>query len=185
VNKQNIIKGIKYGTIAGMLGTVATDIVSLVILTFMGVSLPSFFALIGRAFMTLIGAEAANPVWQGLALHYSIGIISGSLLGLLTQRFHRLVFDSYRKGILIGIIVSQVEGNSLFYLMSVIMKIPQSEMVMMYGLCSILHLVWGSCAGLIISYSQQYKIAASRGNTIPIRMSTVSADLTASAGSPD
>jgi len=148
-----------YGIIAGTISTIVIDIVAFIMLSVMGFSLASFFALIGRCFLTLIGTSAADPIWQGLILHYSIAIVTGLVVGLLTQRFHTLEFSSYRKGILLSIIIAQVEGNSLFYLMSVIMKIPQSEMVTMYELCFILHLIWGVCLGLIISYCQQHKAA--------------------------
>jgi len=154
---QNIIRGSIYGIIAGTISTILIDIVAMIILATMGISLWSFFALIGQCFLTLIGANAPDPVWQGITLHYSIAILTGLIIGLLTQRFDKLQFSSYRKGILLSIIIAEVEGNSLFYLMSVIMNIPQSEIGLMYGLCIIFHLIWGSCLGLIISYYQQHK----------------------------
>jgi hypothetical protein len=157
MNEENVVRGSVYGIIAGTISTIVIDIVAFVILAAMGVSLLSFFALIGRCFLTLIGTDAADPVWQGIVLHYTIAILTGLVVGLLTQKFHKLEFSSYRKGILLSVILAEVEGNSLFYLMSVIMKIPQSEMVIMYGLCFILHLIWGVCLGIIISYCQQHK----------------------------
>jgi hypothetical protein len=157
MNEKNMATGSIYGIIAGTVSTIIIDMVALIMLTAMGFSLASFFALIGRCFLTLIGLDAADPVWQGLTLHYSIGILTGLVIGLLTQRLHKLQFSSYRKGILLSIIIAEVEGNSLFYLMSVIMKIPQSEVVIMYGLCILFHLIWGVCLGLIISYCQQHK----------------------------
>jgi hypothetical protein len=160
MREENIVRGSMYGIIAGTVSTIVIDIVALIILTEMGVSLSSFFALIGQCFLTLIGLEAADPVWQGLTLHYSIAILTGLVIGLLTQRFHKLEFSSYGKGILLSIILAEVEGNALFYLMSVIMKIPQSSMAVMYELCFLLHLIWGACLGLIISYCQQHKAPA-------------------------
>lgn len=157
MSEGNIARGSLYGIIAGIISTVVIDIVAFGILAAMGASLSSFFALIGRCFLTLLGTDAADPVWQGLTLHYSIATLTGLVVGILTQRFHKLQFSSYRKGILLSVILAQVEGNSLFYLMSVIMKIPQSEMVFMYGMCFLLHLIWGACLGLIISYGQQHK----------------------------
>ena len=157
MNEENVVRGSIYGIIAGIVSTIVIDIVALIILAAMGLSLASFFALIGRCLLTLIGATDADPVWQGLTLHYSIAVFTGLLIGLLTQRFHKLQFSSYRKGILSCVIIAQVEGNSLFYLMSVIMKIPQSEMMFMYGMCFFLHLIWGVCLGFIISYCQQHK----------------------------
>jgi len=161
MSERSIVRGIMYGVIAGTISTIVIDIVALIMLSVMGLSLASFFALIGRCLLTLIGTTAANPVWQGLTLHYSIAILTGLVVGLLTQRFHKLQFSSYRKGILLSVIIAQVEGNSLFYLMSVIMKIPQSEMMFMYGICIFFHLIWGVCLGLIISYCQQHKALGS------------------------
>jgi len=158
MNEENTVRGSIYGIIAGTISTIVTDIVALIILAVMGVSLASFFALIGQCLLTLIGLDAAaDPVWQGITLHYSIGILTGLVIGLLTQRFHKLRFSSYRKGILLSVIIAEVEGNSLFYLMSVIMKIPQSEMMFTYGMCFLLHLIWGVCLGFVISYCQQHK----------------------------
>jgi hypothetical protein len=157
MDEKNMVRGSIYGIIAGTASTIIIDIVALIILAFMGISLSSFFALIGQCFLTLIGAEAANSVWHGITLHYSIAILTGMVIGLLTQRFHKLQFSSYRKGMLLSVIIAEVEGNGLFYLMSVIMMIPQSEMVFMYELCFILHLIWGTTLGLMISYGQQHK----------------------------
>jgi hypothetical protein len=157
MNGENKIRGIVFGIIAGIISTIVIDIVAMLIFTTTGISLCSFFALIGQCFLTLIGANAPDPVWQGITLHYSIAILTGLVIGLLARRFDKLQFRSYRKGILLSIIIAEVEGNSLFYLMSVIINIPQSEMGFMYGLCILFHLIWGSCLGLIISYYQQHK----------------------------
>jgi hypothetical protein len=155
MNKETIASGI-YGIIAGTVSTIVIDIAALIILTVMGVSLPAFFALIGQCFSTLIGVAAADPVWQGVTLHYSIAILTGLAISLLTQRSRKLQFSSYRKGMVLSMIIAEVEGNSLFYLMSVIMNIPQSSMAVMYELCFVLHLIWGACLGLILSYWQQH-----------------------------
>jgi hypothetical protein len=157
MNKEHIARGIVYGIIAGTISTIVIDIVALITLSAMGLSLASFFALIGRCLLTLIGVTAVDPVWQGIVLHYSIAILTGLTVGLLTQRFNKLQFSSYRKGILLSVILAQVEGNSLFYLMSIIIRIPQPELVFMYGMCFFLHLIWGVCLGSIISYCQQHK----------------------------
>jgi hypothetical protein len=154
MKEQNMVRGGIYGIIAGLVSTIVLDIASLIIFAVMGQSLASFFALIGRSFLTFIGVEAADPVWQGVTLHYSIGILTGLVLGLATQRFQKLRFISYGKGILLGIIIAQIEGNALFYLMSVILTIPPSEMLPIYGLGFVLHLIWGTCLGWIICYGQ-------------------------------
>jgi hypothetical protein len=152
---NNILRSARYGIIGGLVGTILDDTICLIIFAVLGQSFPAFFALIGGTFLTLFGLEAAFPAWQGLTLHYSIGILTGLALGLITWKYARLRFSSYRKGILISILIIQIEGNALFYLMSVIMKIPMSEMIMIYGLGFVLHLIWGVCFGIILTFGQR------------------------------
>jgi hypothetical protein len=155
MEKLIIMRSLKYGLIAGIVSTMVTDAVSLVLFLAMGESLPSFFALIGRSFLTLINADVAFPLWQGLVLHYSIGILTGLVLGLATRIIGKLHFSSYRKSILFSIIITEIEGTTLFYLMSLILNIPQSDMMIMYGLGFFLHVIWGTCLGLILCFGQQ------------------------------
>jgi hypothetical protein len=155
MDRENIVRGSIYGIIAGTISTIVIDIVAMIIFAPMGISLYSFFALIGQCFLTLLGANVPDPVWQGITLHYSIAILTGLIISLLTQRFDILQFSSYRKGLLLSIIIAEIEGNSLFYLMSVIMHFPQSELALMYGLCIIFHLIWGICLGSILVYGRR------------------------------
>jgi hypothetical protein len=157
MNGEKIIRGSIFGIIAGTISTIVIDIAATIMLAPMGISLWSFFALIGRCLLTLIGANVPDPAWLGITLHYSIGILTGVIISLPTLMYRKLQFNSYRKGVLWCLIIAEVEGNSLFYLMSVIMDIPQSEIWYMYGLCVIFHLIWGTSLGLIISYVQQHK----------------------------
>jgi|WetSurMetagenome_2_1015567.scaffolds.fasta_scaffold365920_2 hypothetical protein len=159
MEKTKIVRGLRYGLIAGLISTVVTDLVSLLIFLVMGESFPAFFALLGKSFLTLINVEAAFPLWQGLALHYSIGILTGLTVGVATNLAPALQFGSYRKNILSGIIVTQVEGLTLFFLMSLILSIPQSDMLVMYGLGIFLHTIWGAVLGVIITSGQKSRSA--------------------------
>lgn len=157
MDKVEINKGIKYGIAAGFISTLINDVICLIMFNFMGESFTSFFALIGRSFLTLIHVQVDFPFWQGLALHYSIGVLTGLILGILTQRINILRFNTYKKGILMGVIITQIEGFSLFYLMSLILNIPQSEMMLIYVLGFILHTIWGTSLGVIICYGNKRK----------------------------
>jgi hypothetical protein len=114
----------------------------------------------------LIKIDVAFPLWQGLVLHYSIGILTGLVLGLATQIIGKLHFSSYRKSILFSIIITEIEGTTLFYLMSLILNIPQSEMMLMYGLGFFLHVIWGICLGVILYFGQRKNVAASDHSSI-------------------
>jgi hypothetical protein len=169
MNKANLYRGLKYGLAAGLVSTILMDLISLILFSFMGESLPDCFALFGRSFLTLIGVETEYPLWQGLVLHYSIGIFTGLALGALTQTIRVLRFDTYKKGILIGVIVTEIEGAALFFFMSLILNITASDMVRVYELGAILHLVWGTFIGTIIAFGQKRTGQIPEYSGIPVK----------------
>ena len=157
MEKSSITRGIRYGIVGGLVATIVTDLVSLIIFLILGESLPDFYTLFGKSFLTLFSLEADYPLWQGLTLHYSIGILTGLVVGILIQRISLLKFNTYRRSILIAVIITQVEGLTLFYLMSVVLNMPQSEMMLIYGMGIFLHTIWGTCLGSILCFGQRCK----------------------------
>ena len=155
MEKSRITRGTRYGIFGGLVATIVTDLVSLIMFLILGESLPDFYTLFGKSFLTLFHLQADYPLWQGLTLHYSIGILTGLMVGILTQRISLLKFNTYRKSILIAVIITQVEGLTLFYLMSVVLNMPQSEMIPIYGMGIFLHTIWGACLGSILAFGQQ------------------------------
>jgi hypothetical protein len=157
MEKSSITRGIRYGIVGGLVATIVSDLVSLMIFLIMGESLPDFYTLFGKSFLTLFHLEADYPLWQGLILHYSIGILTGLAVGILNQLISVLKFNTYRRSILIAVIITQVEGLTLFYLMSLVLNKPQSEMILIYGMGIFLHTVWGACLGSILYFDQRSK----------------------------
>jgi hypothetical protein len=152
MEKSSITRGIRYGIVGGLVATIITDLVSLIIFLVLGKSLPDFYTLFGKSFLTLFHLQADYPLWQGLTLHYSIGILTGLVVGILTQQISLINFSTYRRNIFISVIITQIEGLSLFYLMSLILNMPQSEMLLIYGMGIFLHTVWGTCLGSILCF---------------------------------
>jgi hypothetical protein len=157
MKKSCIARGISYGIIGGLAATIVTDLVSLIIFLILGESLPDFYTLFGKAFLTLLHLQAGYPLWQGLTLHYSIGILIGLVVGILTQMISLIKFSTYQRSILIAVMITQVEGLTLFYLMSLILNMPQSEMLLIYVMGIFLHTIWGTCLGSILYFGQRCK----------------------------
>jgi hypothetical protein len=157
MGKSSITRGIRYGIVGGLVATIVTDLASLIIFLILGESLPDFYALFGQSFLTLFHLQADYPLWQGLTLHYSIGILTGLGVGILIQRIILLEFNTYRRSIFISVIITQIEGLTLFYLMSLILHMPQSEMLLIYGMGIFLHTLWGTCLGTILGFGQRCK----------------------------
>jgi hypothetical protein len=154
MGKITIMRSLMYGLIGGLVSTALMDMISLVMFIIMGESFPSFFALIGRSILTLLGIYEDFPLWQGLVLHYSIGILLGLFLSLASRMIHILHFSTRGKSILICVLTIEIIGIALFYLMSVILNIPQSNMMVMYVSGIFLHAIGGICLGLILYFGQ-------------------------------
>jgi len=157
MGKINITRSLIYGLIGGLVSTAVMDLLSLAVFTITGGSLPSFFALIGRTILTLLGIYVDFPLWQGLVMHYSIGILLGLFLSIACQMIQIVRFNTRWKSMLISVLTIEVIGIILFYLMSVILNIAQSEMMIIYISGIFLHGIGGIILGLILYYSQYKK----------------------------
>ena len=147
-----IAKEIKIGLIAGLVSTIVMDVIMVGIFAIMGMSAGSFLSLIGTTVLTLIGATVADPLPLGVALHYLIGLLTGLFFSIVVSRVNTLRVETYKKGVLLGIVVAQVEGNVLFLIMAMILGMTLSEMSVIFGLGFILHLIWGAVLGAVASY---------------------------------
>jgi hypothetical protein len=167
MENTSIARGIKYGILGGLVGTIVTDLVSLIIFVIMGESLPDFYTLFGKSFLTLFNIKAEYPLWQGLTLHYSIGLLTGMVVGILNQWISWLKFDTYRRSIIISVIITQIEGLILFYLMSLVLNIPQSEMIPIYCMGIFLHTIWGACLGSILCFGRRRRALIPGNSSTP------------------
>jgi hypothetical protein len=158
MGKINVMRSLIYGLIGGLVSTIVMDLLSLIMLTIMGASFPSFLALIGKSILTLLGIQADFPLWQGLVLHYSIGILIGIVLSVASGMISMLHFSTRRKSMLISVVTIEIIGIILFYLMSLILSIAQSDMMTIYISGIFLHAIGGICLGLILYFEQHKKL---------------------------
>ncbi|MFC2040778.1 hypothetical protein ACFLTY_00440 [Chloroflexota bacterium] len=149
---NTITKVIKFGLIAGLASTIVMDLAMVGIFAIMGTPVGSFLALIGTTMLTLLGTTMVDPLPLGVALHYLIGLLTGILFGAVTSRVNALRTNTYKRGVTLGILVAQVEGIVLFLLMALILGMSLSEMGMIFGLGFVLHLIWGTVLGGVVSY---------------------------------
>jgi hypothetical protein len=160
MGKISMSKRLIYGLIGGVVSTIVMDLLSMIVFTITGKSFPSFFAMIGSTPLTLLGIHEDFPLWQGLVLHYSIGILLGIAISLGSEMIKGLHLDTRGKAILISVIPIEVIGFVLFYLMSVILAIPQADMMVMYLSGIVLHGIGGICLGLLLYYGKKREMSS-------------------------
>ena len=136
------------GLIAGVIGTVATDLSMLALYTASGTPLDVFLRLIGSAALVPFGAPDVPLLPVALAVDYGIGIAAGIGFTLAASRIPRLELRSRRRAALLGLAFGEILGAVLYWIMAALLEMPAAEALPLFGTAVFFHLVWGVALGL-------------------------------------
>jgi hypothetical protein len=141
VQDQSFSRGIGFGIIGGLVGTVLMDIVMM--LTFLIAGQPA------TTFFSMVGERLGYGVLAGLAVHNLVGLTGGFIFSLLVLNIKALRIDSRRKGLVLGI----GAGALTIPLGCIPLAIWLNQPIISVIAFSILpHLVWGTVLGWTIGY---------------------------------
>lgn len=141
------------GLVAGLLATIAMDIVMVGVFVVMGRPSNEFFLFIGSAvkeFLSIIGLTVHGGAAIGATLHYLIGLLLGLLFGVkyLDAKMHRAI--SPKRIILVSVLVTQVVSLILLLPAIVILKMGISTILQLLVMAVFFHLVYGIILGGVV-----------------------------------
>jgi hypothetical protein len=148
-------KGIKFGIIGSLVGTVIMDLVQIAMMAAIGEPLGSFYGRIGEAVGTLlteIGIDVVGGIPIGVVVHYLLGLALGVVFGLMVTRVHALRVNTTRRGILLGILFAEATGLVLFLPVPLLLEIEQSDLAIMFVSIVLFHALYGAVTGGVTSY---------------------------------
>jgi hypothetical protein len=141
VLNQSFFRGVGFGIIGGLVGTVLMDIVMM--LTFLIAGQPA------TTFFTMVGEKLGDGAIAGIAVHNLVGLTGGLVFALLVLIVVPLRIDSRRKGLVLGI----AAGALTIPLGCIPLAIWLTQPILDVIAFSILpHLVWGAVLGWIVGY---------------------------------
>jgi hypothetical protein len=148
-------RGVVLGLVGGLVGTIMMDIVC--IGAFLVVGLPAVvsFSTIGdtaAGFFSMIGLNMAGGVPLGTAMHYLIGPVLGVIFGAAVSQVDAFQVDSMKKGIVFGILYTQVSSQPILAAAPILLKMTVSETLQWFGVSFVMHLIWGVVLGIVVSY---------------------------------
>ena len=136
-----LLKGVGFGIIGGLVGTILMDIVMMVTFLIAGQPADTFFSMVGEKF--------GYGTLVGILVHNLVGITGGIVFSLLVLNIKALRIDSMRKGLLLGI----GAGAVTIPLGCIPLAIWLDQQILVVIAFSFLpHLVWGTVVGWTVAY---------------------------------
>jgi hypothetical protein len=159
-------RGLVFGLLAGLVATIVIDLIMMAVLPFMGSPADGGFVAIGdtaAGFFSLFGIDVASGVALGLVWHYVIGLALGVIFGVAVTRIDALRLNSMKKGVGLGILYTELISLPILVMPPIILKWPASEAARSFIFFLVMHALWGTILGVIVSYGLRSTAAARQG----------------------
>lgn len=150
-----LTKGIRWGFIGGLTGTMVMD--GLLMAIFHAVKLPAFlcFSIVGDTVSQLfskLNLQVASGVPTGITAHYLIGPLFGVLFGVIVEIIPSLRVVYLKKTLLVAIVYVEVLSQPILLTTPILLKLEVSETLQWYGGSFVMHLIMALVLGTVMWY---------------------------------
>ena len=155
VTRVSLSRGIGWGFIGGLAGTMVMDLVLMVALPITGLPALTCFSIVGNtvaSFFSIQGIEMAGGVPLGVFTHYLIGPVAGAIFGAAVTKVNFLRIDTLKKSIVLAILYVQILSQPILATTPILLKMTVTDTLNWYGGSFAMHSVLGLVLGLIMSY---------------------------------
>jgi hypothetical protein len=150
-----LVKGIGWGLIGGLLGTLVMDLILMGVLSAAGDEALSCFHIVGDTvarLFSVLGVRVTGGVLMGVATHYTVGPIVGAIFGAAVARFEFLRACTLKKGAILGVLYVEILSQPLLALTPLLLKTTPSETLLWFGGSFANHFICGSVLGVVVNY---------------------------------
>jgi hypothetical protein len=150
-----LVRGIRWGFIGGLTGTLAMDILLIGALFITKQNPLACFAIVGDTVARLFTGQImdiATCVLLGILTHYSIGPLLGVIFGVAMVRTDLLRADTLKRYILFAIIYLQILSQPLLALAAGILRMNMTQIWLWFGGAFVMHTIMGVILGAVIFY---------------------------------
>ena len=158
ITRLTLLKGMGWGSLAGLAGTVAMDLALLASLPALGFPADTCYLTIGstvRHFFALLGITLAGDVTLGVAAYHLIGPLLGALYGLVISQVGALQRTTLKKFIIYAVLYAEMLSQLILTMTPVLLKMPAQETIIWFAGSFVVHMIWGIVMGLVTYYGWQ------------------------------
>jgi hypothetical protein len=155
-----LAKGVRWGLIGGVAGTVAMDAALMGGLSIAGLPALGCYSVVGDTvarFFSILGLQVAGGIALGAAAHYVIGPVVGAMFGAIVARVDALRVDTRKKMIVLAVLYIEILSQPLLAMTPILASAANAAMstpaiLQWYGLSTVMHALLGVVLGLAMSY---------------------------------
>ena len=163
----SFLKGLGWGTIGGIAGTLAMDLALMAVLAAFGSPALTCFSIVGDTvahFFSMQNVGMVGAILLGVATHYTVGPLIGAIFGLLVTRVKILRVHTLKKSIFLGILYVEILSQPLLATTPILLKMSAAATLQWYGGSFIMHLIAGAVLGAVVGRGLQLVAKADARN---------------------
>jgi hypothetical protein len=150
-----LAKGIAWGLLGGLAGTLVMDILLMGALLVLRQPALMCFSIVGNTvshFLALFGMQIAGGVPTGVVTHYVVGPLFGMLFGAIVTRFPALRDGPLKKVTIAAFVYVEILSQPLLATTPFLLKMETPATLQWFGGSFVMHLILSIILGVIVGY---------------------------------
>ena len=148
-----LARGMVWGLIGGLAGTMVMDILLMASLWAVGLPFVFCFSLVGDTiarFISLLGGDIPGGILTGIVTHYLIGPLVGILFGTIVVKVPALRVGTKKKCIIAAILYVEILSQPLLAMAPLLLKMDKLTVTLWFGGSLFMHLILAVILGSIV-----------------------------------
>jgi hypothetical protein len=148
-------RGLGWGLIGGLAGTMIMDLVLMGTLSALGSPALTCFSIVGNTvarFFSIQGVDMARSIQLGLLTHYLVGPLFGAIFGTGVARAEALRVNTLKKSILLAIIYVEILSQPILATTPILLKMTVPATLQWYGGSFVMHFMLAVVLGAVVGY---------------------------------
>jgi hypothetical protein len=150
---NRIWRGLGWGCLGGLSGTLVMDLLLMGALLVIGQPAVLCFSIVGDTvsrFLAMFGRQVAGGIPAGMATHYIIGPLFGVLFGALVTGWDALRLTSVRKCVLFAVLYVEILSQPILITTPILLKMKTPATLQWFGGSFVMHLIMSIVLGVIV-----------------------------------
>lgn len=156
-------RGLGWGLIGGLAGTAVMDLVLMGALSALGSPALTCFSIVGNTvarFFSIQSMDMAGAIRLGVATHYLVGPLLGSIFGMVVARVEALRVNTLKKSILLAILYVEILSQPLLATTPILLKMTLPVTLQWYGGSFVMHLMLAVVLGVVVERGLRHESAS-------------------------
>jgi hypothetical protein len=153
ITSNSLLRGLGWGLIGGLAGTLIMDLVLMGALSAFGLPALTCFSIVGSTvarFFSIQSMEMARAIQMGIATHYLVGPLFGAIFGAVVAQANALRVNTLKKSILLAVLYVEILSQPLLAMTPILLKMTTPEILQWYGGSFVMHLLLAVVLGAVV-----------------------------------